>query len=225
MINPYLTEGKALERIGEVRMSEELLITKESKIPKILNHFRHRIDELFEEKQIYYKDDVGSHRHRILAENFEGTDQEWFSLLFELKKLHNSVSEVFRKITALIPPTTCRDIFPERSFQTLLFEAVWNSIEHGTAFCSKGDVRLEIKKGVNGLLGMVFQSTPGPDHLQMQRLTTPFQWGETLTYRTELGDIRGHGFGIFRGSDSEVGFESEENPPSFKTLMLYLERF
>jgi hypothetical protein len=50
------------------------------------------------------------------------------------------------------------------AFGDTLIETLANAIEHGTHFCSDGNVNVVVTYGENGVLGIVSQPTPGITH-------------------------------------------------------------
>jgi hypothetical protein len=106
------------------------------------------------------------------------------------------------------------------SFTDPLREAIDNAVDHGTNFCTQGNVEFQIKLGRKGILGVVSQESPGLTSEQIEKALTCER--DELIRGTELTGIRGMGLLCYRHEENaRVGFDLyTEDSPIFRIIVL-----
>lgn len=220
MLDRDLTIEYGLSEIGEIIQESHVTITPESPVVQVLKTARQRHDELFRGGKVYTDTGIFG---GIRPKRWIVSEDECHALEIELSQLG---SDVFKECAKTLWKST--DIDYEGSwmasgphFNDPFFEAIQNAIEHGTDFCTKGNVEVHCKTGTEGILAVISQPTPGLSMEKVDKALTCKEPGE-LTYEPRKGEIRGMGLACYHNSkNAQVWFEfPNEISPEFKVIIL-----
>lgn len=216
MLDSQLTRKCALSEIGEIVSTQTALITSQSSITIRLRKCRKKLDELFRHGKAVQETGFDGGVH---ANDMSLGREERLQVEGEISTVIRGVQGGLENLLARI--TENNEQIPWPKFKPVFDEAVINAIEHGTHFCTSGNVEIRVFNGRNGILAIISQPTKGPSRKKIREAVKP-KTMERLATRTSATEIRGVGLKCFaRGDKSRVWFErGKKKTEQFSVLIL-----